>query len=311
MTSCCTTRTLAYVINRAGLVVLTTVLAACPGNDPVQQTSSAEGDGSGTSGSTTAPTTTAPTTSAEGTQSATDDPTGTSNTSPTTTTTATESTTADTTSASTGATDDATITDTSSPSTSVADDESSSDGGEPAVHHLSNSDQTDCTQPLWCQFNADVTVPGGDPIEGQECFVSPIAPPFELFEMHYIVATTHTDLEEFSLRIYERDGGPPTEVVVSIPLTSVEATPIEHYFDIDPPVTIDTQEFCVGFAAEEPGLESAIGMAVDGDSSVAGVSFVRMEGSGDCDIPDWEDATDHAPPPAGNWCMDATIRELR
>lgn len=298
------------MIYRARLVVVATVLTACPGSDAVEQTASAGDGGSGTSGTTGGPTTTAPTTSADGTQSATDDPTGTSNTAPTNTT-ASDSTGSDATTASTGPTDDGTASDTSSPGTTAQDDSSSSDGGEPGVHHLSNSDQTDCTQPLWCQFNADVTVPGGDPIEGQECFVSPIAPPFELTEMHYIVATTHTDLEEFALRIYERDGGPPTEVIATINLTSVEATPIEHYFELEPPVMIDTQEFCVGFAAEEPGLESAIGMAVDGDSAIAGLSFVRMEGSGDCDIPDWEDASDHAPPPAGNWCMDATIREMR
>lgn len=315
MTPQCTTRTLAdvriqRVRQRAGLVVVATALMACPGSETAQETASADGGGSGSSGTTTAPTTDPQTMSADATQSTTDAPTGTSDTTPSTTDGPSDAGTDAPTSTTVGTSDDATADETASPSTTSVDDGSSSDGGEPGVHHLSNSDQTDCTQPLWCQFNGDVTVPGGDPIEGQECFVSPVAPPFELVEMHYIVAVTHTDLEEFSLRIYERDGGPPTDVVVSIPLSSVEATPIEHYFEIDPPVVIDTQEFCVGFAAEEPGLESAIGMAVDGDSQVAGVSFVRMEGSGDCDIPDWEDATEHAPPPSGNWCMDATIREM-
>jgi hypothetical protein len=282
---------------------------ACPSSDAVEATASADGGGSGSSGTTTASTGDPQTMSGDASQSTTDAPTGTASTMPGTTDAPTDGTT-DAPTTTMGSSDDATAGETSAPSSTSVDDGSSSDGGDPAVHHLSNSDQTDCSQPLWCQFNGDVTVPGGDPIEGQECFVSPVAPPFELIEMHYIVAITHTDLEEFSLRIYERDGGPPTDVVVSIPLTSVEATPIEHYFELDPPVVIDTQEFCVGFAAEEPGLESAIGMAVDGDSSVPGVSFVRMEGSGDCDIPDWEDATAHAPPPSGNWCMDATIREM-
>ncbi len=222
----------------------------------------------------------------------------------------------------TSGTDSVTATDTTADIGSSADDSSasatvasgseasSSGGGMPATHHLSNSDQAECGDPLWCFFNGNVGVPVGDPIEGQECFVAPIDPPFELTEMHYIVAATHTDLEAFQLRIYAREGGVPTRLIEALDVTSVEATPIEHYFEFDPAIVIDTQEFCVGFGAFEPSVASAIGMAVNTASAVPDVSYVRMEGSGNCDIPDWEDASLHDPVPAGNWCMDATIREL-
>jgi hypothetical protein len=187
---------------------------------------------------------------------------------------------------------------------------SSTTGADPATYHLQHGDQSACDLPLWCYWNGMIDTPAGDPIEGQECFVAPIAPPFELIAMHYVVAETHTDLEQFELRIYERDASGPTQLIESVPLTSVEAAPIEHYFDFETPIQIDAQEFCVGFAATDPGLASALGMAVDTDSLVEDAAFFRMEGNGGCDIPDWQDVVTYQPNPFGNWCMDATIREL-
>jgi hypothetical protein len=226
-----------------------------------------------------------------------------------------------TTSPDTDATDDATTTaDTSagttaddastSATTSASEDSGSSSGGEAQTFHLMNGDQATCDEPLWCYYNGNVTIPAGDPIEGQECFVAPIEPPFELIEMHYVVASTHTELEAFQLRIYARDGGAPTRLIEAIDATSVEASPIEHYYEIDPPIVIDSQEFCVGFGAFDDGVAASIGMAIDTTSAIGDVSYVRMEGSGECDIPDWEDATTHEPAPAGNWCIDATIRSI-
>lgn len=256
--------------------------------------------------------------------------TGTDSEGPTTTvdpTATTQPTTADTTATTTNpgtdATDDATTTapDTTTASTSadgtdtagttMASAESgSSSGGEGQTFNVMNGDQASCDEPLWCYYNGNIMIPAGDPIEGQECFVAPIEPPFELIEMHYIVATTHTELEAFQLRIYARDGGAPTRLIQAIDATSVEASPIEHYYEIEPPIVIDTQEFCVGFGAFEDGVASSIGMAIDPTSAIDAVSYVRMEGSGECDIPDWEDATTHEPAPAGNWCIDATIRSI-
>jgi hypothetical protein len=272
---------------------------ACGGDDAGG--GSNDGSATGSTGTDSAPpptldgTATTQPTSADTTMTATTSP-GTDDA----TTTAPGDTTADPT------TDDAS---TSGETMSSAESGSSS-GGEAQTFHLMNGDQATCDEPLWCYYNGNVTIPAGDPIEGQECFVAPIEPPFELIEMHYIVASTHTELEDFQLRFYAREGGAPTRLIDAIDLTSVEASPIEHYYAIEPPIVIDSQEFCVGFGAFEDGVASSIGMAIDTASAIADVSYVRMEGTGECDIPDWEDATTHEPAPAGNWCIDATIRSI-
>lgn len=187
---------------------------------------------------------------------------------------------------------------------------SSSTGGQPATYHLQHGDQTACDDPLWCYFNGNVLSPAGDPIEGQECFTAPISPPFELLSMHYSVAAVHTDLEDFELRVYERDGGGPSNLIEQVTLTQLDASPMEHDYEFAAPIQIDTQEFCIGFATTAPGLASALGMAVDTDSTVGDASFFRMEGNGACNVPDWEDVVSFQPNPFGNWCMDAEIREI-
>jgi hypothetical protein len=173
---------------------------------------------------------------------------------------------------------------------------------------VEHGSQTACDDPLWCAYNGMIDVPAGGPIEGQECFMAPVAPPYELIAMHYSVAAVHTDLETFELRIYGWDGDLPTDVITSIELNSTYASPMEHDYDFEPTIEIDTMGFCVGFATSEPGLASAIGMAVDTDSALPDVSFVRMEGM--CDAPDWQDVIDSGLMPIGNWCMDATIRTI-
>lgn len=187
---------------------------------------------------------------------------------------------------------------------------SSSGGSQPATYHLQHGDQTACDDPLWCFYNGNLLNPAGDPIEGQECFTAPIAPPFELVSMHYSVAAVHTDLEQFEIRVYERDGGGPTNIVEQVVLTQLDASPMEHDYEFDTPIQITTQEFCIGFATTEPGLASALGMAIDTDSTIGDASFFRMEGNGACNIPDWEDVVSFQPTPFGNWCMDAEIREI-
>jgi hypothetical protein len=283
-----------------GRLVIAFFLSATACGDDDGGGASAEGSATGSSGTETQ----GPTTS----MSATDTSTM-SGTASTTTGTGTESTDDATTTPSDTSASTSTA-DTGTPTTSDSSESGSSSGGEGQTFNLMNGDQASCDEPLWCYFNGNVTIPAGDPIEGQECFVAPIDPPFELIEMHYVVASTHTDLEAFQIRVYAREGGAPTRLIEAIDETSVEASPIEHYYAFDEPIVIDTQEFCVGFGAFEDGVASSIGMAIDSGSAIDGVSYVRMEGSGECDIPDWEDATTHEPAPAGNWCMDATIRSI-
>lgn len=197
----------------------------------------------------------------------------------------------------------------SSASATNGSEESSSTGpGEPVEHHVEHGTQSACDDPLWCAYNGDIHTPAGGPIEGVECFLAPVDPPYELIAMHYSVAALHTDVEDFELRIYAWEGDVPTDLLSSVPLNSSYASPMEHDYDFDRAIEIDTIGFCVGFATSEPGLASALGMAVDADSALPDVSFIRMEGM--CSIPDWQDVIDSDLTPLGNWCMDATIRTI-
>jgi hypothetical protein len=191
---------------------------------------------------------------------------------------------------------------------SAADDASSSSGGEPEEHHVQHGTQSACDEPLWCSYNGMIDVPAGGPIEGQECFLAPVEPPFELIAMHYSVASVHTELETFELRVYGWEGDEPTRQLGSIELNSLGATPMEHDYVFEPAIQIDTAGFCVGFATTEMGLASALGMAVDTDSTIDDVSFIRMEGP--CDAPTWQEVIGAGLDPTGNWCMDATIRTI-
>lgn len=186
--------------------------------------------------------------------------------------------------------------------------ESSSGVGVPEEHHVQHGDQAACDEPLWCFFNGMIEVPAGGPIEGQECFVAPVDPPYEVSAMHYSVASLHTELETFELRVYAWDGGDPTEQLAAVELNSLAASPMEHEHVFEPAIQVDTAGFRVGFAATEPGLASAIGMAVDTTSTIEDVSFIRTEGA--CDAPTWQEVIGAGVEPTGNWCIDATVRTI-
>lgn len=194
--------------------------------------------------------------------------------------------------------------------TSAADGVDTTSGGAPVQHHLGNAAQTACEHhPLWCHAVDNVDFPLGDPVYGMECFVAPIAAPFELVAVHYSVAATHVDVDGFTLEIRHRDASGPTDLIASFDMDGGDITPNEHDIELPDAVMIDSDEFCIGFAVEADGPAGAFGMAVDTDASIDDVSFVRM-GPGACNIPEWVDVIDAAPVPTGNWCIDATIQEL-
>ncbi len=186
----------------------------------------------------------------------------------------------------------------------------SSTTGGTTQHHVANAAQTACeNNPLWCHAPNNVDSPLGGPVFGMECFSAPIAAPFELAEVHYSVAATHVAVEGFVLEIRHRDDSGPTDLIAAFDMDSGDVSPNEHTIALPEPVLIDSDEFCVGFALDANASEGALGMAVDTDSAVENVSFMRM-GPGPCNVPDWVDVIDAAPVPTGNWCIDATIQEL-
>ena len=199
---------------------------------------------------------------------------------------------------------------TDTTTTTTADDSSTTTGGTPMVHHLASTDQSNCDQPLWC-FTGDVWTEHGDPIYGQQCFTSPIAPPFELISVHYVVADVAPELDNFFIEVHSRDDAGPTDLLFSELKAAIDATPGSHEHVFEPAVQIDDSEFCVGFATPYEGLAGALGMAVDVGSSVSDVSFIRLEGPTGCVIALWSDVIDDQDPtPSGNWCIDVQIREM-
>ncbi len=285
------------IVRESSFAGLLLVVLGCNFESGGAGSGSADGSGStgGTetsTGPTSGPTTTAPTTTGN-TSASTSGP---------------SSTTDDVTGDPSGPVDGSTGSETSN-ATSVGTSESSSTTSrEPEEHHVEHGTQSACDLPLWCPYNGDIATPAGGPIEGVECFLAPVDPPYELVAMHYSVASAHTELEMFELRVYAWEGDEPTDLLTSIELNSSFASPMEHDHTFEPTIEIDTTGFCVGFATTEPGLASALGMAVDADSTLSDVSFVRMEGP--CDAPTWQDVIDDNLEPSGNWCMDATIRTI-
>ena len=209
---------------------------------------------------------------------------------------------------------DSTVTaDTGDPTTSTStssDEQGTSTTDGAMVHHLQPTDQTACEQPLWC-FSGDVWSEYGAPIYAQQCFTSPVPPPFELISMHYVVADVAPELGGFILEVQSRDAGGPTGVTHFEQKPASDATPGSHEHVFAPALQIDDPQFCVGFATPYAGLAAALGMAVDVGTTVSDVSFIRMEGPGGCAIPSWSDVIDDLNPiPSGNWCIDVQIREL-
>jgi hypothetical protein len=196
-------------------------------------------------------------------------------------------------------------------STSASTDDGGTTGGGAMVHHLMSTDQSACNEPLWC-FVDDVWNEYGDPIYGQQCFTSPVAPPFELISVHYIVADVAPELLGFQLEVHSRDETGPTGTIAFEQKSAADATPGHHEHVFATPVQIVESQFCVGFATPYVGLAAALGMAVDIGTSVSDVSFIRLEGPTGCAIPLWSDVIDDRDPiPSGNWCIDVQIREIR
>jgi hypothetical protein len=175
---------------------------------------------------------------------------------------------------------------------------------------LVNGPLSTCTEPLWCFIPPNPMVPIGDPIAAQECFVARMPPPFLLRRVTAQVGARSDQLGEVNLEIRARDGGRPGALLaaqaVDPGLLQVGLVDIE----LVGPLVVDTPEICVGFDAPGDGLAAAIGFAVDTESTLPGVSFVRMSSRGGCDVPQFSDVIALAPVPTGNWCFSAEIESL-
>lgn len=210
---------------------------------------------------------------------------------------------------------------TSTGTTSEGDDEGDDDGdddggddettaAQPEVEHLQNADLDTCTQPLWCFYNGDIDYGTGDGVWSQECFEASLPPPFEITQVHYVVAETGNNPVAIDLQIRPRDGnlpgGPPTTIGLPVAYSSEG----EHTFELPDPVQIDDSEFCIGFRVPDTNSDGAVGIAVDDTGTTPGLSWLRLSGSGACNVAQWLDATTDSLTGDGNWCIDVMIREV-
>lgn len=194
---------------------------------------------------------------------------------------------------------------------------SGSTGGEttaaqPQEEHLQNADQNTCTEPLWCFYNGNTADPTGDETWVQECFLATLDPPFELTEVHWFVGDTGGSPGAMDLEVREvSDGQPASPPLAIIDLPQELSTEGEHTFELPNPVQIDETRFCVGFRIPDNGSSGAVGIAVNTIGSQPGLSWLRINGDSGCDVfPNWIDATTESITNDGNWCLDATIREV-
>ncbi len=186
------------------------------------------------------------------------------------------------------------------------DTNDSGPGEEEVVEHTGFGG---CSEPLWCYVNPNVNVPAGGATWAQECFTTDMQPPFELVEFEFVLrGLAVPQVTNVALQVYERvPGGGPASAIEARPLD----VPMLEYglntITLDDPITITTQDFCLGLAAPDPGLGGSLGVSVNPTSSLPNVSYIRLLGDGQCYLPGWQEVISLNPYPSGNWCIRGTI----
>jgi hypothetical protein len=174
---------------------------------------------------------------------------------------------------------------------------------------LQNTDQAACNGPFWCVWGGNVDDPTGGPLEDQECFTATLEPPFDLVQVNYVVYMSAPQLGPFELVVRRRAAAGPGAVIDTRPL---EVSPWGdegvHSLTLEEPIAIDAQSFCVGFAANGVGLQSALGIAVDIGSEVVGTTWVDFDSN--CATAGFVDVVStYEGVGEGNWCIDVVIEK--
>lgn len=164
-----------------------------------------------------------------------------------------------------------------------------------------------CAQPLWC-YMSEIETPANTPIWPQECFTATFEPPFELVEVQVVLRGLGDEIEDVELEVFERTVNGPGALIGSQPLDASALFIGTNTLVVDPPLTIEQQEICIGFAAPDPEPARALGVSVSPAFTEAEASYVRMGGGGPCLIRDWSDVVELQTMPSGNWCIQGTIR---
>ncbi|WAS99345.1 hypothetical protein [Nannocystis punicea] len=152
---------------------------------------------------------------------------------------------------------------------------------------------------------------GGDPVsaklEAVECFSAPAAPPLQLtrlgFEIRYAVGEPAAVLDV--LPYDTRNRAPVLAVLDTRELGPIAADMTYRSFDLDPPVLLDIQDFCLRITGG--GANSTLVLHADHEGMAPGDGFVAIDDPGDfCDTPltnlrDWYDS------PVAHFCLDVDI----
>jgi hypothetical protein len=169
---------------------------------------------------------------------------------------------------------------------------------------LKGYETASCTQGLHCASGMNA-VPAV--IRAFECFRVQVDPPFALtrvgFEVRLIVGEPMAVLEVLP---FDTDAGLPLfEPIASRPLGAIDQGMVYRSFSLEPPILVDTPDFCVVITGG--GTTSSLAIRSDPTTMSPGDAFFTMDNEGgSCDEPltdlkSWYDA------PFAHYCIDADI----
>lgn len=166
---------------------------------------------------------------------------------------------------------------------------------------LDHYDIGQCQDPLWSFANPNINNGISGEMRGAECLDSPLAPPFRVQRIHYVIAAV-TGAPQ--IRFQVRDPSMAQVLYESPPMPAAAGA---GTYEIPPQdqLFVGTTRFCVGFVGGDNG--SMIGMAADASLlPAAGQSFY---GSQACNKPGLLDVNNFNPEiiPHGPWCLGAEI----
>lgn len=203
--------------------------------------------------------------------------------------------------------DDTTTSTTTGDTSSTSSDDATTDA-PPESEHLQRYNPDNCDEPLWCYANGNIYDGLGVRVGSQECFTPAVPRPYRLTRLDYVVAGSIGEMTGHAkLEIHIPDGDGPDELLTSIPLENVDLLLGTREYVFDAPVEIDADTFCVGFVAGRNNPKTALGLAVDTSALLEGHSYIRVNGDGGCDHPDWTDISELQPNPTGGWCIAADV----
>ncbi len=213
------------------------------------------------------------------------------------------------------------VTTGSGTSTTSTAEGSSSAGGDETTASTESGESGDNPEPMTlqnhngqCEVGNGVACLSSGVVVGdnttQECFTSPLDPPFSLTSTRYFVGDVVDELTEVRVQVRAAVDGAPSEdeVLFEAPLELAETSPGWHTFVFPAPVELMDATFCVGIVAPEDGPEGGVGISTDSDSAlVTGVSHFR---STRCDLETFVDliSLEQVHPQKGNWCIDVEVQ---